>query len=195
MEVTTQQTDNLLRFFKKSTTSHAIQQRSCPSSFEVNVQKMARVRIELKFWWKFSQIIIIFWGQFLPPAVYLSALFEVILTWRWNCWVMAPFNKKATSCLHMYVIIKGSNHQCWTLIMSIEKWDSNHFSLELLSFKNGQKNFWNSIFTMNIPQTTEIRKIEVNFGKRAHAATDRDRTPTACVTGLYTCHYTTGPSY
>ena len=94
VEVTTQQTDNLLRFFKKSTTSHAIQQRSCPSSFEVNVQKMARVRIELKFWWKFSQIIIIFWGQFLPPAVYLSALFEVILTWRWSCWVVAPFNKK-----------------------------------------------------------------------------------------------------
>ena len=130
VEVTTQQTDNLLRFFKKSTTSHAIQQRSCPSSFEVNVQKMARVRIELKFWWKFSQIIIIFWGQFLPPAVYLSALFEVILTWRWSCWIMALFNKKATSCLHMYVIIKGSNHQCWTLIMSIEKWDSNHFSLK-----------------------------------------------------------------
>ena len=48
---------------------------------------------------------------------------------------------------------------------------------------------------MNIPQTTEIRKIEVNFGKRAYAATDGDRTPIACVTGLYTCHYTTGPSY
>ena len=92
--------------------------------------KKSRVRIELKFWWKFSQIIIIFWGQFLPPAVYLSALFEVILTWRWSCWIMALFNKKATSCLHMYVIIKGSNHQCWTLIMSIEKWDSNHFSLK-----------------------------------------------------------------
>ena len=141
VEVTTQQTDNLLRFFKKSTTSHAIQQRSCPSSFEVNVQKMARVRIELKFWWKFSQIIIIFWGQFLPPAVYLSALFEVILTWRWSCWVMAPFNKKATSCLHMYVIIKGSNHQCWTLIMSIEKWDSNHFIIrKVLSYQRLDEN-------------------------------------------------------
>ena len=97
-------TNNLLRFFKKSTTSHAIQQRSCPSSFEVNVQKMARVRIELKFWWKFSQIIIIFWGQFLPPAVYLSALFEVILTWRWSCWVVAPFNKKRLREIMFYFV-------------------------------------------------------------------------------------------
>ena len=71
----------------------------------------------------------------------------------------------------------------------------NIMLLEPLSFKNEQKKFWNSIFTMNIPQTTEIRKIEVNFGKRAYVATDGDRTPTACVTGLYTCHYTTGPSY
>ena len=57
VEVSTQQTDNLLRFFKKSTTSHAIQQRSCPSSFEVNVQKIQSAnRIEILM--KFSQIII-----------------------------------------------------------------------------------------------------------------------------------------
>ena len=48
---------------------------------------------------------------------------------------------------------------------------------------------------MIIPQTTEIRKIEVNFEKRAYCATDGDRTPAACMTGVYTCHYTTEPSY
>ena len=67
--------------------------------------------------------------------------------------------------------------------------------LELLSFKNEQKKFWNSRLTMIILWTTEIRKIEINFGKRVYCAADGDRTPAACVTGLYTYHYTTGPSY
>ena len=67
--------------------------------------------------------------------------------------------------------------------------------LELLSFKNEQNFFWNSRLTMIILWTTEIRKIEINFGKRVYCAADGDRTPAACVTGLYTYHYTTGPSY
>ena len=47
-------------------------------------------------------------------------------------------------------------------------------SLELLSFKNGQKNFLNIIFTMYMLLTTEIRKNEAIFRKRAYSAIDGD---------------------
>ena len=56
--------NNLLRFFKKSTTklSHAIGQRSSETKLPINFNwkkslGKATVRIELEFWWKFSQIV------------------------------------------------------------------------------------------------------------------------------------------